>query len=254
MPDRLRVLFVTEDDPLYVIRLFEVFFREYPRETIEVCGITIDRPFHESPRKTLSRMLRFYGVAGVMRLTTRFLRAKLSGRSIGRLALQYSIPMIPAGSVNAAEYVEKVRLMAPDLIVSVAAPEIFKPNLLRAPRLGCINIHSGRLPVYRGMMPTFWQMMRGEKDITVTVHEMAEVLDAGRILGTATVPVMPRDSLDRVITATKQEGARLLIKVLDQLRTGEVVAIPVDMTGASYFSFPKREHVSEFRHRGHRLL
>jgi len=28
MPDRLRVLFVTEDDPLYVIRFFEVFLRE----------------------------------------------------------------------------------------------------------------------------------------------------------------------------------------------------------------------------------
>jgi len=56
MADRLRVLFVTEDDPLYVIRLFEVFFREYPRETLEICGITIDRPFHESPWKTFTRM------------------------------------------------------------------------------------------------------------------------------------------------------------------------------------------------------
>jgi len=26
------------------------------------------------------------------------------------------------------------------------------------------------------------------------------------------------------------------------------------MSGAGYFSFPKREHVREFRKRGHRLL
>ncbi len=57
MPDRLRVLLVTEDDPLYVIRFFEVFFREYPADAIEVCGITIDRPFHEPAWKTLRRMV-----------------------------------------------------------------------------------------------------------------------------------------------------------------------------------------------------
>ena len=42
---KLRVLFVTEDDPLYVIRFFDIFFAEYPREKLEICGITIDRRF-----------------------------------------------------------------------------------------------------------------------------------------------------------------------------------------------------------------
>jgi methionyl-tRNA formyltransferase len=254
MADRLRILFVTENDPLYVIRLFEVFFREYPRETMELCGITIDRPFHESPWKTFSRMRRFYGLAGVARLTTRYARARLRGTSIGRLAAEYSVPMVPAQSVNAPEYIEAVRRLAPDVIVSVAAPEIFRKDLLRTPRLGCVNIHSGRLPVYRGMMPTFWQMMKGEREITVTVHEMAEVLDGGKILGTIAVPITPRDSLDRVITATKQQGARLLIDVLQQIGRGESAGVPVDMSEASYFSFPKREHVAEFRQRGHRLI
>jgi methionyl-tRNA formyltransferase len=254
MPDRLRVLFITEDDPLYVVRLFEVFFREYPSDTIEVCGITIDRPFHEPPWKTLRRMLGLYGPWGVLRMATRFLRARLSGRSIGRLAAERSIPLYPTQSVNAPEYLERVRELAPDLIVSVAAPEIFRKGLLGIPRLGCINIHSGRLPVYRGMMPTFWQMLRGESAVTVTVHEMAEKLDAGRILGTATVPISARDSLDRVITTTKQEGARLLIDVLTKIRLDRATPVPVDMSSASYFSFPQREHVREFRKRGHRLL
>ena len=162
--------------------------------------------------------------------------------------------MYPARSVNAPEYLEQIRHLAPDVIVSVAAPEIFRKEILRTPRLGCINIHSGRLPVYRGMMPPFWQMQRGEPAITVTVHEMAEKLDAGGVLGTVSVPIAARDSLDRVITVTKQEGARLLIDVLRKVRLGQATPVPVDMSGASYFSFPKREHVREFRKRGHRLL
>ena len=68
----------TEDDPLYVIRLFEVFFREYPREAIEVCGITIDRPFHEPPWKTLRRMNGLYGPTGVARIAARFLHVHQS--------------------------------------------------------------------------------------------------------------------------------------------------------------------------------
>jgi methionyl-tRNA formyltransferase len=254
MADRLRVLFITEDDPLYVIRFFEVFFREYPSDTIEVCGITIDRPFHEPASKTLRRMMGLYGPVGVARIAARFLWARLRGHSIARLAEKRSIPMYPTHSVNAPEYLEQVRRLAPDVIVSVAAPEIFRKAILSIPPQGCINIHSGRLPVYRGMMPTFWQMAHGESAITVTVHEMAEKLDAGGVLGTVTVPIAPQDSLDRLITITKQAGARLLIDVLGKLRLGQLTAVPVDMTGASYFSFPKREHVRKFRERGHRLL
>ena len=254
MPDRLRVLFVTEDDPLYVIRFFEVFLREYPADTLDVCGITIDRPWHEPIWKTLRRLIGLYGVTGVARLGTRFLRARLSGRSIARLAAERSIPMLPAQSVNAPEYVAEVRRLAPDVIVSVAAPEIFRAAILGTPRLGCINIHSGRLPVYRGMMPTFWQMLHGEPDVTVTVHEMAEKLDAGAILGTVRVPIAPRDSLDRVITTSKQAGARLLIEVLEQVRLGATSRVPLDMAGASYFSFPGDQQVREFVKRGHRLL
>jgi methionyl-tRNA formyltransferase len=254
MPDRLRVLFITEDDPLYVIQLFEVFFREYSPETLDICGVTIDRPFHEPPWKTLRRMQGLYGTVGVMRIGSRFLRAKMSRRSIASLAAGRSIPMFPATSVNAPEYLETVRGLSPDVIVSVAAPEIFRKEILRIPRLGCINIHSGRLPLYRGMMPTFWQMLQGESAAAVTVHEMAEKLDAGSILGTVTVPLRARDSLDRVITVTKQEGARLLIEVLEKLRLGQTAPIPLNMDGAKYFSFPKREHVREFQKRGHTLL
>jgi methionyl-tRNA formyltransferase len=254
MPDRLRVLFVTEDDPLYVIRFFEVFLREYPADTMEICGITIDRPWHEPIWKTLRRLTGLYGVGGVARLGTRFLRARLSGRSIARLAAERSIAMVPATSVNAPEYVARVRQLAPDVIVSVAAPEIFRADILRVPRLGSINIHSGRLPVYRGMMPTFWQMLHGEPNVTVTVHEMAERLDAGAVLGTATVPIAPNDSLDRVIGTSKQAGARLLMQVLEQIRLGTTSRMPLDMAGASYFSFPQDQHVREFVKRGHRLL
>lgn len=251
---KMRVLFVTEDDPLYVIQFFDVFFDIYPRDEIEICALTIGRAFHEPLRKTLRRMLGFYGPWGTFRQGLRFVSAKLRARSIESLAVAAGVPLLAARSVNQPEYLDQVRAIAPDVIVSVAAPEVFKPRLLGLPPLGCINIHSGRLPAYRGMMPTFWQMLRGERAVTITVHHMAEKLDAGDVLATQAFAIRPSDSLDRVIRGTKRLGARLVVDVLRDLREGKAVRRPLAREGAEYFSFPKREDVRAFRQRGHRLL
>lgn len=251
---KLRVLFVTEDDPLYVIRFFEVFLDEYPADEFDLIGITVDEAFHEPIWKTARRMLSFYGPVGFVRLCARFAMCKLKRTSIERLANSRGVVSVPCTSVNDPAYVERAKALEPDVIVSVAAPEIFRKGILGAARLGCVNIHSGRLPVYRGMMPNFWQLARGEETAVVTVHEMVEKLDAGRILGTLEFPLKDRDTLDRVIVGTKQEGARLMINVLRAMHRGETEPRELDMSEAMYFSFPKPADVREFRARGHRLL
>lgn len=251
---RLKVLFVTEEDPLYVIRFFDSFFAEYPHDELEICGITIDRAFREPIGKTFRRMYGFYGPWQVLRLGFRFIGARLRGRSIKALACAAGVPIAPTSSVNAKDYIERIRSMAPDVVVSVAAPEIFRREFLSVPRLGCINIHCGRLPAYRGMMPTFWQMLKGEPAITITIHAMAEKLDAGDILATHTFAIKQHDSLDRIITGTKRQSATLLLRVLHDIRTGHVQRTPMDMRKAGYFSFPSRKDVREFHKRGHRLL
>lgn len=252
--DKLRVLLVTEDDPLYVIRFFEIFLDEYPRDRFDIIGITVDEAFHEPIWKTARRMLSFYGPVGFIRLSSRFALCKLKGTSIERLARDKGVPIVPTTSVNDPTYVQRVKELKPDVIVSVAAPEIFRKDILAAARLGCVNIHSGRLPVYRGMMPNFWQLKNGEKEAVVTVHEMVPKLDAGRILGTLAFPLKDRDTLDRVITETKQQGARLMIDVLSRMQAGTTDPQEIDMAEASYFSFPKPADVRAFRARGHRLL
>lgn len=250
----LRVLIVTEDDPLYVVRFFEVFFDEYPKDEIELVGVSIQKAFSEPLSKTARRMWRFYGPLDFARLAGRYALVRARGESIAALAARHGVPLVPVESVNAPDYIERVRRLAPDLVVSVAAPEIFRAALLTLPRLGCINIHSGRLPVYRGMMPTFWQLRHGERRVVITVHEMVEELDAGGVLETRDWPLCEQDSLDRVITGTKQAGARLMIDVLRRLRAGDTTVTPLNWSEKSYFGFPKAEDVRAFRQRGHRML
>ena len=251
----MRLLFVTEDDPLYVIHFFDVFFREYPRDELR------DRGHHGQPARSTSRRSPRLGArcASMASRTSRgccgrFAAVKLRRRSIEALARKESLPVLATPSVNDPGYVDRVRRLRPDVIVSVAAPEIFKEELLASARIGCVNLHSGRLPKYRGMMPTFWQMLNSEPHITVTVHEMAPKLDAGAVLGTVEHPIHANDRLARLMIEGKREGARLLIRVLRELKAGTARPQQLDMANASYFSFPGREEARELRRLGHSLL
>ncbi len=252
----LRVLLVTENDPLYVRQFFDVFFAELPRDRVDLVGVTVSRAFHEPLAKTARRVHRFYGTVDFLRLLPRYILAKLTGQSIGRLAERRGFPLLPAVSVNSQEYIDRVKALRPEMIVSVAAPEIFKSPLLQVASIGCLNIHSGKIPEYRGMMPTFWQMLEGKPFVTVTVHEMVPKLDAGGVVDTFEFPLKERDSLDRVISGTKQEGARLMIRVLERIAASRSMpdATPLDMSKARLFKFPQPADVARFRARGHRML
>ena len=251
---KLRIHFVTEDDPLYVIKFFETFFASYPRQKFELTGISIQEPFNESRVATVRRVISLYGPVDFARLSGRVAIQKLRGRSIAALARKEGISLVPTKSVNDPEFVRRVTISQPDVIVSVAAPEIFSDEILSSARLGCINVHSGQLPKYRGMMPTFWQMRFGEPHATVTVHEMAATIDSGAVLGTAECSIREHDTLDRVINETKRQAARLMIRVLNDLATGSSSPQPLDMRNACYYSFPSGDDVRSFRKRGHRML
>ena len=187
-------------------------------------------------------------------MLARYFKVKLRGDSIVKLAKDKGLPILECGSVNDPDYIERLKALEPDIVASVAAPEIFKKGILDVPAKGCINIHSGKLPIYRGMMPNFWQLLKGEKHACVTVHEMVEKLDAGGVLGTLEWALKENDSLDRVITGTKQDGARLMMDVILKIKADEAIAIPLDMSKKDYFSFPKAKDVKAFRKRGHRMI
>lgn len=251
--EHLRVLFVTADDPLYVASFFEALIPALP-DSLRIVGITVLPAFQERLPMTARRVLGLYGPIDFARLCLRYAGVRMRGRSISRLAKKAGIPLIESRSVNSEDYLRRVSVLSPDVIVSVAAPEIFKPALLAMPRLGCLNVHSGRLPAYRGMMPVFWQLFKGEAAAVVTVHEMVETVDAGRVLDAVEVPLDRHDRLSRVMVAAKRAGAGLVVSVLDRLRRGRI-RFREDVPGDDcYRTFPRPEDVRALRARGHRML
>ncbi|MFQ5903270.1 MAG: methionyl-tRNA formyltransferase [Candidatus Binatia bacterium] len=174
--------------------------------------------------------------------------------SVRGVARQCKVPLYPTPSVNSQQYVEALRLLALDVIISINASQVFKRQLLALPRLGCINVHGALLPKYRGRLPSFWVLLNQERETGVTVHFMNEHLDDGPIIAQRRVPIMPGESQHSLILKTKRIGAELLIEVLDQLENGRVNVQTNDRARATYHSFPTPEDGRKFRELGLRFI
>ena len=255
-----KFLFITQDDPFFVRLFFDEFFRIY-EQLDDLQGVVLAKAMGKKSTKDLARqMYDFYGPLNFLRVGCSYAGYKLGARlngsgrfSIEGLCRARGIPVIHTNRVNAPEFLAELRPMGLDLIISVAAPVIFKADLIRLPRLGCINIHNGMLPRYRGMLPNFWQMYHGERQVGITVHEMNEKLDDGRIILQEPVAIEPGETLNSLIRRTKLIGAHVMVRAIEALRTGTAAPRENPATEGTYFSFPTRADVREFRHRGYRV-
>ena len=261
----MNIVIMTQDDPFYVRLFFEEFFATYPAVREIKAVVVAPAMGKKSFKKLVLQMYQFYGPVDFVRVGIKYVLYKLASRapgwllagrsfSIAQLCRRHDIPVLASRDLNAKPFLDELAAMAPELIVSVAAPQIFKEPLIRLPRRGCINIHNSKLPKYRGMMPNFWQMLHGEKSVGITVHRIDPVIDNGAILGQWEVPLEPGDTLDAVIRRTKTLGARLMIEVIQAIEAGTERAQPNPAELSSYYSFPTPADVREFRRRGHRLL
>jgi methionyl-tRNA formyltransferase len=263
--DKIRILFITQDDPFYVRLFFEEFFKNYARRD-EIVGVVIAEAMGKKSMGRLARqMFGFYGLKDFVKVGIKFASYKVmaaggpfmpAGKhySLTQLCRGYGIEVLHGSDVNGKAFLDRVRALRPDLIVSVAAPVIFKRELISLPRLGCINIHNGMLPRYRGMLPNFWQMYHDEKQVGITVHEINENLDDGRILVQEKVDILPHETLDSLIRRTKLLDAHILARAIAALRDGTVAYRDNPASEGSYFSFPTSEHVREFKRNGKRLI
>jgi methionyl-tRNA formyltransferase len=260
----LRIHIITEEDPFYLPVFFREFFAHLSWERFVVTGVDITPPLNQKTWAALARKLyRFYGPVNFSRLGLRYAAIKMMDRllpatlwngTIPRIVKRYGILCRAVSNVNAPEYVEALHRLDLDLLVSVAASQIFKRQLLSVPRLDAINIHTGTLPKYRGMLPVFWQMYDRQASIGITIHAMTADIDLGQILLYREVPLDGERNLDAVIRKMKRHGAQLMLELLGRYYTGSVERLAVDRSEEAYHSFPGRDEAIVFRKMGYHLL
>ncbi|NBO18345.1 MAG: hypothetical protein EBV03_03795 [Proteobacteria bacterium] len=136
--------------------------------------------------------------------------------------------------------------LQPDVIVSAYFSQILKGDVLKLPRLGCLNVHPGFLPDYKGAMNYFWVIRNEEDRAGVSVHWMDEGIDTGAVLARKSFVLKPGATQQQVLAATAVAGARLLQRVLRQLVDGEQPQpLPLRAQGA-YYPMPGAEDFKEY--------
>ena len=264
----MRIIFFTQEDPFYVKIFFDEFFAHY-KSPDEIKAVVISHAMAKnSTIKLAKQMYDFYGPFNFLRMGFRFAYVKLLSRksikkvangvtpktySIKQVANAYGIEVIERSDLNSKDFLAFIKQYDADLFISVASSIIFREELINTPKLDCINIHNAPLPKYRGMLPNFWQLYHGEKEVGITVHKIETGIDTGDIITQRYVPIEPDETLDDLIRKTKKKNAKIIIDVIEEFRNNRIQYRKME-GGGSYFTFPSRKDVKEFKSRGKRII
>ena len=218
---------------------------------LTVVGV-VRAPLPRSPLKArLKRTWRRDGLVGVL-------------AAVGRVALRRLVPAHPVApsttpvagvpvhevtALNSEECRTLLRTLALDLGI-LDGTNILKPETFSIPRLGCVNLHCGRLPQYRGAPPAFWELMAGEREVGVTVHQVSAELDAGAIYAEGACPLDPVPAGDpaRHTEQVWREqlrpiGLQLLVRTALALARGEAEGRPQPPSATPANRLPSRREI-----------
>lgn len=266
----MNIIFITQEDPFYLPNFFKMFFNNFSIDGVNIKGIVILNTLNKnSLYKLAKQMYYFYGLKDFIKMGISYsykkvmnflyikkIKSSKEGNfySIRHIAEAYGIKVMYVNNVNNYNFLEHLKKMKIDLIISVAASQKFYNELLNLPTWGCINIHSSPLPKYRGMMPNFWVLYNKEEETAVTIFKMNENLDDGEIILQKKVKIVNNETLDSLIIKTKKLSVKMLIEVIRRIKESTIMLKPNDRSKASYYSFPTKEQVRKFRIMGKKIL
>lgn len=170
---------------------------------------------------------------------------KLLQTPVKEYALAQGLTVYQPQKVKTPEFVELLHELQPELIVVAAFGQFLSKEILELPKYGCINVHASLLPKYRGAAPIQYAIIKGEKESGVTIMQMDIGMDTGAMLDKVVVPIEENTTMGELHYALREQGAALLLQVIDKIAAGTAVAEPQDNEQATYATLLDRsmEHI-----------
>lgn len=257
----MRILIITEEDEFYIPLSIEHILKKCSHEIVGV--VCVRSPISLGTYKMAKKFFNVFGFLPMLSHGLRLIKAKFlntlpqlnfTGQhySVKSVCQEYNMPYSHCDNLNSQSFLQHCRELNIELIASVSPSQIFKEDLINLPKHGCINIHTAKLPKYRGLYPTYWAMAHGEKTLGVSIHYIEKGIDTGKIILQDELEIPSNATLDYMLKTTKLKGAELLLEAINQIDVGKVEAYYAEGQG-SYFSFPTAESYKRFKSLGHKL-
>ncbi len=158
---------------------------------------------------------------------------------VKKVALEHNIEVFQPKSIK-EDYLRIINENA-DIIITCAYGQIIPEEILKAPRLGCINVHASLLPKLRGGAPIHKAILDGEEKTGITIMYMDKKMDTGDIISKREYYIKDTDNVGTLHDVLSKMGAQLLIETLPSIISGTNERIPQNNEEATYAWNIKRE-------------
>ncbi len=138
--------------------------------------------------------------------------------------------------------VDEVKAFDADIAVVIAYGQILSKDVLEAPKLGCINVHTSLLPKYRGAAPIQAAIREGDAETGVTIMHMDVGLDTGDIILKHTMRIAADETGGSLHDRLALAAPTALEQALDLLASGKADRLPQDESLATHIGKLTREH------------
>jgi len=154
--------------------------------------------------------------------------------AVAEAALELGAPVLKPEDMRAASVAGELKKLGADLFAVVAFGAILSSEVLRLPRLGCINLHGSLLPDYRGASPVQRALWDGRVASGVTTLWMDEGIDTGDLIAQRWVAIQPDDDAGSLGARLAETGAPLLAENLTAAFEGRGARVPQRKDAGSY--------------------
>ena len=144
-------------------------------------------------------------------------RMKVTAPMVKVAAVELGLEVYQPERIREPEVVQRLRALAPELIVVVAYGQIIPRSILAIPARGVINVHASVLPRHRGASPVAHAILAGDSETGVTIMLMDEQLDHGPLLAMRSVAIEPQEDAAGLTRRLAGVGAKLLVDTLARL-------------------------------------
>ncbi len=151
---------------------------------------------------------------------------KLTPTPVKRFARENSLAVFSPEDVN--ESLLELKSFEADLFVVVSFGQKLSPELLDAPRLFCVNVHSSLLPRWRGAAPINWALISQDAQTGVSIMKMNEKMDAGDVVFSRSVKIFPEDDAVTLNNRLAGLGAEALLEAVELILAGNAKFKPQD--------------------------
>jgi methionyl-tRNA formyltransferase len=161
---------------------------------------------------------------------------------------------LPCASLNDPNSEDGLAVLAgrnPDILICVRYGRILQPTAISIPPRGVLNLHSGRLPQYRGVMATFRAMLAGDSQLGSTLHWIEDAsIDTGRVVNAHSESLDPHRCYFSNVLSLYETGCAAIIDALRALAANQALESHPASGAGDYFSFPSASDCQAFRAAG----